>query len=49
VTKVDMIFFIAVEGGSRAVRGGWPAAVVRIQCVDFGLRGDATRRIIVGI
>jgi hypothetical protein len=30
VTKVEMIFFIIVEGESRAVRGGWPVAVVRI-------------------
>jgi hypothetical protein len=28
--------FIVVEGRSRAVRGGWVAAVVWIQCFDFG-------------
>jgi hypothetical protein len=34
--------FIAVGGGSQAVRGGWPAAVVWIQFFDFGSRGEAT-------
>jgi hypothetical protein len=33
--------FIAVEGESRAVRGGWPMAVVRIQCSGFDLKGEA--------
>jgi hypothetical protein len=28
VAKVEMTFFIAVEGGSHAVRGGWAAVVV---------------------
>jgi hypothetical protein len=41
VTKIEMTFFIAVEGGSQAVRGGWAAVVVQIQCFDFGLRGEA--------
>jgi hypothetical protein len=38
--------FIAVEGGRRAIRGGWLATVVRIQC--FGLRWEATGRSIAG-
>jgi hypothetical protein len=38
--------FIAVDGGCRAVLGGWPAAAVRIQCFSFILRGDATGRTI---
>jgi hypothetical protein len=28
-----------MEGESRTVRGGWPAAVVRIQCFGFDSRG----------
>jgi hypothetical protein len=36
-------FFIAAEGGSRMVRGGWSAAVVQIQCFGFGSRGEATK------
>jgi hypothetical protein len=36
--------FIAVEGGSRTIRGGWPVAVVRIQCFSFGSRKEATGR-----
>jgi hypothetical protein len=39
--------FITVEGDSRVVRGGWPMGVVRIQCFDFGSRGNAIRRSIV--
>jgi hypothetical protein len=31
-----------VEGGSRAVRGGWSTAVMWIQCFDFGSRVEAT-------
>jgi hypothetical protein len=33
--------FLAVEGGSWVVRGGWPATVVWIQCFSFGSRGEA--------
>jgi hypothetical protein len=44
VAKVDIIFFIAVDHGSRAVRGGWPVAVVWIQCFIFNLRGEAMGR-----
>jgi hypothetical protein len=33
--------FIAVEGGSRVVRGGWLAMVVWIQYFGFRLRGEA--------
>jgi hypothetical protein len=40
--------FIAVEGRSRAVRGGWPAVVVRIQCFYFVSKGEATGRSIAG-
>jgi hypothetical protein len=41
VDKVKMIFFITVEGVSRAVQGGWAAVVVRIQCLGFGSKGEA--------
>jgi hypothetical protein len=27
--------FIAVEGGSQAIQGGWLAAAVWIQCIGF--------------
>jgi hypothetical protein len=33
------VLFIAVKGGSRAVWGGWPIAVVWIQCFSFSSRG----------
>jgi hypothetical protein len=33
--------FLAVEGGSWVVRGGWPATVVWIPCFSFGSRGEA--------
>jgi hypothetical protein len=33
--------FITVEGGSRAVREGWSAVVVRIECFGFGSGGEA--------
>jgi hypothetical protein len=36
--------FLAVESVSWAVRGGWPTAVVQIQCFYFSSRGDATRQ-----
>jgi hypothetical protein len=36
-------FFITMECGSRAVRGGWLVAVVWIQCFSFGMSGDATK------
>jgi hypothetical protein len=42
LAKVEMAFFIVVEGGIQTVRGGWPAVVVRIQYFDFGLRGEVT-------
>jgi hypothetical protein len=41
MTKIEMYFFIALEGGSRAVQKRWPAVVVRIQCFDFDSRGEA--------
>jgi hypothetical protein len=41
VTNVEMTFFIAMQGGSRAVRGWWLMAVVWIQYFDFVLRGEA--------
>jgi hypothetical protein len=44
VTKVEMTFFIAVEGGSWAVRGGWPTVVVRIQYFGFDSKEEATGR-----
>jgi hypothetical protein len=31
-----------MEGGSQTVRGGWPTAVLRIHCYDFGSRGEVT-------
>jgi hypothetical protein len=34
---------IAVEGGSRAVQGRWPVAVVQIQYFGFSTRGEVTR------
>jgi hypothetical protein len=42
VIKVKMAFFIAVEGGSRAVWGGWPTVVMWIQYFSFGSRGEVT-------
>jgi hypothetical protein len=45
VTKVEMTFFILVEGGSGAVQGGWPTAVVQfLKCFGFGSRREATGR-----
>jgi hypothetical protein len=35
-------FFYSSGGGSRAVRGGWSAAVVQIQCFSFDSRGETT-------
>jgi hypothetical protein len=40
--------FIAVEGESRAIWGGWAAVVVQIQCSSFGSRGEATGWSITG-
>jgi hypothetical protein len=40
--------YIAVEGGSRAVWGGWLAVAVRIQCFSFDSTGEATRRSVAG-
>jgi hypothetical protein len=40
--------FIVVEGGSRAVRGEWSTAVVRIQCFGFGSKEEATGRSVIG-
>jgi hypothetical protein len=34
--------FIAMEGESRAIHGGWSVAVVRIQCFGFDWRGETT-------
>jgi hypothetical protein len=42
ITNVEMTFFIAMEGGSRVVRRGWPAVVVRIQCFGFSSREEPT-------
>jgi hypothetical protein len=42
ITKIEMTFFIAVEGSSWAVRGGWPTAVVQIYYFGFGSRGETT-------
>jgi hypothetical protein len=36
--------FIAVEGGSQAVQGGWLAAAVQIQCFDFSSKWEVTGR-----
>jgi hypothetical protein len=36
-----MVRVTKVDDGSRAVRGGWHAAIVRIQCFGFGSRGEA--------
>jgi hypothetical protein len=47
VGKVKDDLFVAVEGGSRVVQGGWPTAVVQIQCFDFGSRGEAMGRNVV--
>jgi hypothetical protein len=44
VAKIEMTFFIAVEGQSRAVRVGWPVVVVPVQCFGFSSRGEATGR-----
>jgi hypothetical protein len=41
VIKIEMIFFIVVEGGSGAVQGGWHIVVVLIQCFDFDSRRNA--------
>jgi hypothetical protein len=41
VTKVKMILFIAVEGESQTVRGGWPVTMVQIQYFSFGSIGEA--------
>jgi hypothetical protein len=41
VTKVKKTF-IVVEGVTWAVWGGWPAAVVQIQCFNFSLRRETT-------
>jgi hypothetical protein len=46
--NIEMIFFIAVEGVSRAVRGGWAAAAVWIQCFDFDSRGEVARGSVAG-
>jgi hypothetical protein len=40
--KIDITFFIAVDSGNRVVQGGWTAAVVWIQCFNFGLRVEVT-------
>jgi hypothetical protein len=46
VAKVEIPFFITVEGESLVVRGGWPMMVLQIQCEEFHLeRGcDETKR-----
>jgi hypothetical protein len=40
--KVEMTFFIPVEGGSPTVRVWCSVAVVRIQYFDFDSREEAT-------
>jgi hypothetical protein len=35
VAKIEMNFFIAMEGESLTIRGGWPAALVWIQYFGF--------------
>jgi hypothetical protein len=40
--KIEMTFFIAVEGETWAIWGEWPAALVQIQCFDFGSRWEVT-------
>jgi hypothetical protein len=42
VIKIEMIFFIAIEGENPAFRGGWPVMVMWIQCFNSRSRGDAT-------
>jgi hypothetical protein len=44
VAKVEM----TMESGSRTVRRGWPAAVVRIQCFGFGSSVEAMGRSVAG-
>jgi hypothetical protein len=39
VTKIEMTFFIAVEGESQTVRGGWLEAVVLIQSLVLTQEG----------
>jgi hypothetical protein len=36
VIKVKMNIFITLESESSAVRGGWSAETVLIQCFNFG-------------
>jgi hypothetical protein len=33
--------FIATEGESRTIHGGWPTVVLWIQCSSFGSRGES--------
>jgi hypothetical protein len=40
--------FIAVEGGSQVVWGGWLAAMVQIQCFSFSLRWEVIGRRVAG-
>jgi hypothetical protein len=47
VVKVEKIFFIAVEGETLAVRGGWSAVMVQIQYLSFGSRGEATEQSVI--
>jgi hypothetical protein len=42
VTKIEIIFYIIVEGWNWIVRGGQLVAVVLIQCFIFGSREKAT-------
>jgi hypothetical protein len=44
VIKIEMIFFIAVDGKSQAVRGGWPAVVVQIQYFGFSSKVESMGR-----
>jgi hypothetical protein len=47
VTKIGMIFYIAVEGWNWTVRGGQLVAVVLIQYFIFGSREKATGQSVV--
>jgi hypothetical protein len=42
MTKVKILFFILVEGGSQTVQRGWPMVMVQIQFFNFNSRGETT-------
>jgi hypothetical protein len=43
LTKVKMIFFIAVDDRSQTVQRGWSVAVVWIQCASVSAREGRRR------